>query len=303
MSALTKDQHEGSLRDSRKLPRTLCQPPGGTKSCGACCGMYNQRDESSHVALLSRLVQRTHAYLNEVDIHETSTLQDFRQRHEPAPEMKLLDGLPSCPFLGLLDADDTRLQGEEPVAYASTLRVGCMVHPFQNDGVDGRDCGVYDRFICEDYLCAAHDVMRHEEKWLVLTAVKDSYLYGLVVTDTRFVRELFERTADLNGMYPPFRVLTRLESIEAASSYFELKRDWPFRASVDGIFGQVVPLQDLDTERRPGPSESLGVEPDETESILRCLGTSVDSLEQLEQARALVQERIQAFARATELEV
>ena len=175
------------------------------------------------------------------------------------------------------------------------------MHPLQNDGVDGRDCGVYDREICEGYLCAAHDVMREDEKWLVLQAVQDAYLYGLVITDTRFVRELFEHAAQINGMMPTARVLAREDAIEAAAAYFELKRDWPYRGD-DGIFGQVVPGEGLDTPRRKGASEQVGAEPGPYDAVLRCLGTEVSSLEQLEDASSVVMQRIEGFAAAVELE-
>ena len=276
--------------------KILCQPGGGI-SCGACCGMYNQRQEGSWRHTMDALIERTRAYRRDADIDDQASLRAFRARWEPGPEAKLQDGLPSCPFLGLIDYDGD--QAADP-ARLRRGRVGCLVHPKQNDGVDGRDCGVYDRHICEDYLCASHQVMRQEETWLVLRAVQDSYLYGLVITDTRFVRELFERAAELRGAMPPRRLLEDQAVQAAARDYFELKRDWPWGGE-GAVFGQVVPGQGLDTIRRPGPAERLGVEPDAFESILRCLGTEVPSVPQLEAARARVRERVRAFADALDL--
>lgn len=272
--------------DRDTLPRILCQPGQG-KSCGACCGMYNHRD-TSHTHTPAALARRTRAYLLDADIHDTDSLERFRARWEDAPEVKLLDGLPSCPFLGLIDAAD-------PEAIDPHGRVGCLVHPLQNDGVDGRDCGVYDRFICEDYLCAAHTVMRAEEKWLVLTATRDSYVYGLVVTDTRFVRALFEYTALRAGSWPTPKMLAPSAALEAASAYFELKRTFLWRAP-DGVLGQVVPLSGLDTERRAHPAETLGVAREPIiDTILLCLGAGVSSVDELTQARQAVRERLDAF--------
>lgn len=275
------------------IPKTLCQPGG--KSCGGCCGMYNQRGESDWVQTIERLAQRTLAYRRDADIQDADSLERFREEWEPRPEDKLLDGLPSCPFLGLLE-----LQAGEQVDIDAYGTVGCLVHPFQNDGVDGRDCGVYDRFVCEDYLCASHDVMKDDEKRLVLVAVRDSYLYGVVITDTRFVRELFEGAATINGMMPRAEHLARPEAIECARAYFELKRTWPYR-DVDAVFGQVVPVSGLDTARRPGPSEQVNVEDGAHEAILRCLGTRVGSVSELEDARQRVDQIVRAFARAVEL--
>ncbi len=264
------------------VPRILCQPGGG-KSCGACCGMYNHR-EADEGELRARLEARTRAFHARCDVRDPETLKAFRLEWEDAPEDKLLGELPSCPFLGMLDD-------------GGTDRVGCMVHPFQNDGVDGRDCGVYDRHTCEDYLCAAHSVMTRDEKWLVLAGTRDSYVYGLVVTDVRFVRELFALAARINGAMPTGKALGREGVLEAARAYFELKRDWPWRAP-DGVFGQVIPGEGLDTPRRPGPSEQAGVEADVYESALRCLGTQVEHVGELEAAREVVAERVAAFAKA-----
>lgn len=283
----------------RRVPRTLCQPDG-VKSCGACCGMYNQRDERTFKQTMARLITRTRAYRASCAIDDASSLERFRRQWEPSPEEKLLGELPSCPFLGLLDLKGAEASADDTDAIMRG-KVGCLVHPFQNDGADGRDCGVYDRTICEDYLCASHDVMREDEKWLVLQALDDSYLYGLVITDTRFVRELFELAAKVNGMMPTARVLAREEAIEAAAAYFELKRDWPYRAD-DGMFGQVIPGEGLQTPRRKGPAEQVGVEPGAYDAVLRCLGTEVKDLAQLEAARAEVASRVERFAVAVNLD-
>jgi hypothetical protein len=262
--------------------------------------MYNRAD-SSEAATLERLRRRTRAFFEQASVDDAQSLQSFRQRFEETrTSEKLLSGLPNCPFLGLLGL------GERPEADPSTLKVGCLVHPLQNDGVDGRDCGVYDRQTCDEYLCAAHDLLGRLEKRLVVQAVDDSYLYGLVITDVRFVRELFKLAADQNGMESPERCLQRDEAVEAAASYFELKRDWPFAAE-DGVFGQRRPDQrqpnhtGLETTRREGPSSVLDVDPDRLEGVLTCLGTQVSCVDDLEEARALVAERVDAFAQAVVL--
>ncbi len=256
--------------------------------------MYNRVD-NSHAVTLRRLRRRTEAFFEEAEVGDAESLRAFRARwEETRAEHKLLSGLPNCPFLGLLGLQE---RPEEP---SESFKVGCLVHPLQNDGVDERDCGVYDRETCDEYLCATHNLLGAREKLLVLQAVSDSYLYGLVITDVRFVWELLALAADENGMDPPARCLQRAEAIEAAAKYFELKRDWPF-ATDDGIFGQVQPGDGLETSRRKGPSEELGVEPDRYEGVLTCLGTSVDSVRRLEEARSIVRRRVEAFAHAVDL--
>jgi hypothetical protein len=278
----------------------LCHPDE-TKSCGACCGMYNRAD-SSESATLERLRRRTSAFFDEASVDDPESLRAFRQRwEETSADEKLLSDLPNCPFLGLLGLDEQDPSvGASAEADARSLKVGCLVHPLQNDGLDGRDCGVYDRQTCDEYLCAAHDLLGSREKLLVIQSVGDSYLYGLVITDVRFVRELFKLAADENGMEPKASCLQRAEAIEAAAAYFELKRDWAFAAE-DGVFGQVRPGQGLETSRRAGPSAALDVEPDRLEGVLTCLATEVSSLAELERARAQVADRVDAFAEAVRL--
>jgi len=244
--------------------------------------MYN-RARSDDAATQTRLERRTRAFHQEADVADPASLDAFRARHTVQPEDKLLTGLANCPFLGLVDA--------------ASGRVGCLVHPLQNDGLDGRDCGVYDRHTCQDYLCAAHDVLREDERRLVVAAIDDSWLYGLVVTDPRFVRELFSLTASRAGAMPRRPATERPQALAAALAYFELKRDWPYRAP-DAIFGQLRAGDGLDTPRRAGPSTALGVEPDPHEAVLRCLGTDVDDLAALAHARRLVSSRVEAFASA-----
>lgn len=231
---------------------------------------------------MDRLAERTRAYQAECDIEDEASLKRFRKAWEPRPLEKLLSDLPSCPFLGLLDEEG---------------RVGCLVHPKQNGGIDGRDCGVYDRHTCEDYLCAAHDLLTQDEKRLILAAVDESYLYGLVLTNIRLVKELVKRCAELNGASPRGEQLLAPEVVKEVRAFFELIIDWPFRAQ-DGIFGQIVAGEGLETHRREGPSKALGLSPDSYEGILTCLGTEVADEASLLEARRRVRERVEAVAQA-----
>lgn len=270
-------------------PRTFCQPDA-TKSCGACCGLYNHTS-TSYEYTLAKLTSRTLAYRASCGIHDTASLVQFRAKWEDPAQEKLLDGLPSCPFLGLLDLHN-------PDSPPTSSRVGCLVHPLQNNGIDGRDCGVYDRFICEDYLCASHDLMRPEEVRLVLNATHDSYLYGLIITDVRLVRSCIEAAAQLLGAYPQPHLLARPAVIAAAADLFELRRAWPW-AAPDAAFGQVIPLTGLNTRRRPRPATTLGVESDPlTDTILTCLGTHVEDLASLLAARATIRAALEPLADA-----
>ncbi len=269
-------------------PRILCQPDGA-KSCGACCGMYNHIDHGPS-ATRRRLTARTLQFHKQVDVTDTESLAQFRERYEDGDDVKMLTALPSCPFLGFidLDGDDDSSQGS---------KVGCLVHPAQNGGVDGRDCGVYDRFICDEYLCAAHDVLRRDEVQLVVDAVEDSYLYGLLITNPKYVRHLLKLVADRVGARPDSRQLRDKTVIDAAGDCFELMRRWSFRGE-EGIYGQVRVDADLNMKRRPLPAEKHGVDAEPVDVLLVCLGTECEDVEQLHRARRIVDDRVEALARA-----
>ena len=276
---------------SEDLPGILCHPDG-EKSCGACCGMYNHVDHGDD-ELRRRLRERTRAFFDECDIDDEESLRDFRHRWEDGADVKLLKALPSCPFLGFVDFDDAD-DGDGDFG-----RVGCLVHPLQNDGVDGRDCGIYDRFICDEYLCAAHDILGDEELQLILDAVDDSYLYGLMITNPKFVRQLLQLVADRAGVWPTRRLLEQSEIVEEAQLCFEMMRDWPYRAD-DGIFGQMRVDGELNTKRRPLPAERHDVTSVDVDVLLACLGTACESVDELEEARRIVEERVDALAEVVE---
>lgn len=271
-------------------PQILCHPDG-EKSCGACCGMYNHA-EFGEDETRRRLVERTRAFFRETSIDDEESLREFRHRWEDGEDVKLLEALPSCPFLGYVDMEP----GDES---ESVGRVGCLVHPLQNDGVDGRDCGVYDRFICDEYLCAAHDILREEEVQLVLDAVDDSYLYGLLITNPKFVRQLLELVARRVGTMPAGRILSDDDVIEAASGCFEMMRHWPYRHE-SGIFGQVQVDDELNMTRRELPGDRHDVDNRDIDVLLLCLGTECEDVDELKQARSDVERRLVAFAEAVD---
>lgn len=267
--------------------KTYCHPDG-VKSCGACCGMYNHI-EHGREQTRARILERTQAYVQTVRIDDEQSLKAFRRRWEDGAEDKLLTGLPSCPFLGFVDFGDAD----------SPRVVGCLVHPLQNDGIDGRDCGIYDRFVCEDYLCAAHDVLRREEVRLVVDAIDGSYLYGLLITNPRFVRHLLTIVADETGARPTAKVLRTPEVIDAAGRCFALFDEWPYRGG-DGIFGQVKVAGELDTERRAMPADVFGVDAERVDPLLVCLGTECETVEELEAARRCVRRPLEGLIAAVE---
>ena len=243
--------------------------------------MYNHRDHGPEETE-ARLLERTLAFRRDAAIEEEESLKAFRRKWEDRGEVKLLSELPSCPFLGFVTVEK---QGDRPG------KVGCLVHPLQNGGIDGRDCGVYDRFICEEYLCAAHEVLREGEMDLVIAAVQDSYLYGLVITNPRYVRSLLEILAERTGSAPTRRLLENEEVIAAVGQCFELLRRWPLRGR-DGIFGAVEVVGGLETRRRASPWELFGLKRTKVDQLLLALGTTVKSREEWVDARGRLERHL-----------
>lgn len=264
----------------------LCQPDG-RKACGACCGMYNVAG-ADRERIEGLLRERTDAFHAQCDVRDPDSLRRYknaRLEHEAAD--KLLGLLRNCPFLGVLD--DT------------TGRVGCMVHPKVNDGVDGRDCGVYDAETCETYLCAAYTLLSHEERRLIIAACgDDSFLYGLVLNDVRFVRALFEQAAELTGMLARGERLFEPEVLDTVRRYLELKADWPWVDPEAGIIGAWLPVGDSDVVRREVDYAALGCAPSRFDAILRALGSTFDEEEELREAEAVIYGCIYDFAQAWE---
>ena len=248
--------------------------------------MYNHL-QSDQQSTRRRLLERTRAFHQRATVDDAKSLERFRRRWEDGSDVKLLTGLPSCPFLGFVDFDEGGSEEE------ATL-VGCLVHPLQNDGIDGRDCGVYDRFICEDYLCASHQILGAGEKQLILDAVDDSYLYGLIVTNPKFVRHLLKLVAQRTGAWPTRRILAQPAVVDAARACFEEFRHWPYRGS-DGIFGQVQVCGALETRRRRMPGDDFDVEEVPLDMLLVCMGTECDELDDLIDARRRMQRRLDAL--------
>lgn len=260
---------------------TLCHPDS-TKSCAACCGVYNHHSPERAV-ILERVRVTTHRFEHEVDAGDMGKAEKFAAEHHIPPNTRLMEELPACHFVGQLE----------------TGAFACLVHPLQHDGWDARDLGVHDKAICGEYLCASHELMKEQEKWLAIRAIQDSYLYGLVITDVTFVRQLFDRSADLNASVVTHRCLTRPEAVAAAAKYFALKLDWPW-AAADGIFGQIRAGKGLNTPRREPAWSTLGVEPTPWDTIVTCLGTEVREVDELNRARARVRKCVTEFAKAVE---
>ena len=191
----------------------LCQPDAG-KSCGACCGLYNYVD-SSRSSLEQRLRLRTRRFKamvrepGDVESYASQTLaeEDFAKRYEV---------IYCCEYLGFLDAEEKK--------------VGCLLHPQQNSGIDLRTCSFYGPEICAGHICPSHHFIPQAQSQILIKIIDDWYLYGLCLTDIDLVKTYFRLIADRIGQELKPQVFN-IESLKKiALEYFNWKITWPFRS-------------------------------------------------------------------------
>ena len=198
----------------------LCQPDV-SKSCGACCGLYNYAD-STREALTIQLRNRTRLFREMVKTpDDLGAFSGAIKEREPGE--KLYEVIYCCEYLGFLDS------GEK--------RVGCLLHPLQNDGVDMRGVSFYGVELCDGHFCPSYHFISREEKRALIRIIDDWYLYGLCITDIDLVKEYFRFISE--GIYEvvrPERLDGRLRDI--ALDFFSLKISWPFRSPDTNRFGK-----------------------------------------------------------------
>lgn len=264
-------------RRHRPALKPLCQRRAS--SCGACCGLYNRADHSEP-ALRRLLDARTEAVAS-----APRTPEGFRA----AAAMLAADGgqpvFPSvrvCPLLGWLDEGRTR--------------VGCLAHPAFTGGPDLRDCGVYDAFTCESFLCPSHAWLGEEEAEIVDETCADAHLYGLVVTDVPFVRAVLAAVGGLAGGRVERRHLAAPRFRAALRHLFALKEE--LEPGSEGLFGAFRPDAAGEPVHRRIDYAAAGRDRSPYDDILTCVGADPRSGNDLDRLEAEVRRRLDACARS-----
>ena len=155
----------------------LCRPDS-SKSCAACCGLYNVKDGRSF-ALNRVLVDRTRA-IRSIP-HSVEALVAYADRISLETEASIIDPvIHVCEYTGFVDH--------------SFRTVGCMLHPNapNNDGIDFRGLCHYGSMACKTFYCPASEDLEDGSVDIVRTLVDDWHLYGLVATDINYVSALFQ---------------------------------------------------------------------------------------------------------------
>ena len=211
-----------SLPDGPDSPFVhLCQPDA-SKSCGACCGLYNYLD-SGREALAARLRRRTALF--RATVRGPGDLALFsRTVKEQEDGAKRYEVIHCCEYAGFLD------EGER--------RVGCLLHPMQNGGRDMRDASFYGRELCDGHFCPSYSYISRAEKLALLEILDDWYLYGVCVTDIDLVKEFFRLVSEAAGEMPSPARFRDPALREEARRFFELKLAWPFRSEAANRFGK-----------------------------------------------------------------
>ena len=264
------------MSSSLQIP-VLCQPDLG-KSCGACCGLYNYVD-SSRASLVKRLRARTKRFREMVkmpgDIESyaraTFETEDFRKRYEV---------IYCCEYLGFLDCAEKK--------------VGCLLHPMQNDGIDMRDGSFYGQEVCAGHLCPSHHFIPRSQQLILLEIIDDWYLYGLCLTDIDLVVTYFRLIADRIGQELKPEIFSCEELKQIALQYLNWKTTWPFRSSDANRLGKYYfdgsqyMISHIDYEK-------FGREISPLNAIFLSLSSEFSNVDELTRAEKMVWDNISAF--------
>jgi len=195
-------------------------------------------------------------------------------------EGKLCADIFNCEFLGFLDDNASR--------------VGCMLHPEANGGLDLRGISFHGEEMCRSHLCPSHAKLTVVERLAVVAGTPDWYLYGLVVTDIDFVKAFFALAAARLGEMPGTELLVHPLVIASLSSFFALKETWPFRDSRTPRLGKYRFCDDRYVEARID-YEHLSMPPSRFDRILVSLESSFHGAGELVEAEAILASCLEAF--------
>ena len=187
-------------------------------SCGACCGLYNVTAASRN-ALYQLLKARTRQFAATPRTVE-AIFQFKKQIEQREGTERPMPDFHHCPFLGLIGPERTT--------------VGCLLHPQaeRNNGMDFRSLSYYGGMTCHIYFCPSTRLLPLRYKQIARTVLDDWYLYGLIVTETKLLKALFEELENrVNRPLYAQDFETNTAAREAMKYLFLLRVSWPFRSS------------------------------------------------------------------------
>jgi hypothetical protein len=264
------------VKESEKYPIHLCQPDN-SKSCGACCGLYNWEDHSRKTltALLETNTRLFFSFGQKPDIASYRTLQS-----ETVAQQKLCETIYNCEFLGFINTEQTR--------------VGCLLHPFLHQGEDLRDCSFYGAEMCAGHFCPSYSYLSVPEQAAAATVIDDWYLYGLTITDIDFVKEFFTIVQNrLGDCLNPERFF-ELEVKNALRNYFQLKEHWKFAAAKNRLGKYYFSRAEYQIARIEY-EKNWKIKPSRFDKIFLSLASEFSTEEEVAEAERMVEEKINAL--------
>jgi hypothetical protein len=209
-------------------------------------------------------------------------LMDFeaiiRRDEDDSP---LEESIHVCEFAGFLDAD-RRIPG-------------CMLHPCApgNNGVDLRGMCHYGSMACKTFFCPAWENMDALHREILVRSIDDWHLYGLVITDTNFVRSLFGILEESLGRLTDADRLLTGETGLIFKEMISWKDTWPFKAG-SSLRGSSYYVKTESVQLEPGSADHL----DEIlESFKFTFGTTERNARVREYIRNAVQRLVAAYGR------
>jgi len=209
--------HDSRISETPPDP-ILCQSDFG--GCGACCGIYNDKNrkniEEWHRALEERTQLVMEANFDPAALKRIK--KNFVQQHQT---QKLYEDIRVCPFAGFIEKN----------------KIGCLIHPSRHpQQKDLRDLSVHSQKICAGHFCAAHDWLRPEEVAMINTC--EGSFYGLLVSQVGLVKQL--RACIESVLHRPLTV----QDCQHYSKDFQLLwpqiQAWPYASANPERFGAFV---------------------------------------------------------------
>ncbi len=265
------------------FPIHLCQPDSA-KSCAACCGIYNFKDNGRR-AVSRRLLRNTVLLEKRGRAFgaERVALHSQRWRSRDNGETKRFSTIFNCEFVGFLDA--------------GRRRVGCLLHPVIRGGLDLRDCSFYGKDLCDGHFCPSYLSLTEGEQAFVVETLDDWYLYGLVITDIDLVKGVYQHVSDRLG-YAVHRDRLRHPTVRSTLQVFwQWKETWPYRRKGSDWFGKYLFIGDQ-YEEMEIPYERWGRRPSPYHRIVLALGSVFSSAEELTEAERLIETAMDRVERA-----
>ncbi len=258
----------------------LCQPDK-FKSCAACCGIYNWTDHTRQ-KVEEILTLQTEEFLK---LRDYSKLDSYSERISPLiRNSKLFETIYNCPFAGFVDSE--------------RKRVGCMLHPEVTNNPNLRNSCFYGTKVCSEHFCPSFSCLTTTQQQLVIEAIEDWYLYGLVITDIDLVREFFRLCEDTMGDSIKRRKINK-SAIEVLKEFFSLKQSWKFKATENRL-GKYYFSESEYNIARIEYGEKWGIIPSRFDKIFLSLESDFKTKRCLDEAEILIEALVKRFISACE---